>query len=333
MSVMDRPTLLDIAKASDPDGRPAKVIELLNQMNPIVQDAPAFASNAPMGNRVTVRNALPTISTGKVNKGVEKSRGTTKQLVDTIGIFVGRSEIDLKQKRIIGEEAYAAERSRQDRGFEEAFAQRIASEILYGDELTDDAGFTGLAARLDALATAITGSQVHSMGSPGGGDTTSIYAIDWGEFGAHLIYPKEGAGVAAGLLVQNKLDQEGEDDAGRKMRIDVTLYDWFIGLAVKDARRIARLANIDRSDALVDAPTQGNLLFKLGRMISAMPAPAGYKRVLYTHRDIEAAMWQQVATKASQVTIQEYLGQPTAHFRGFPVRVLDQMSGAEATIS
>lgn len=331
---MDRSTLLDIAKATQPNGMPAKVIELMNQKNPIVQDAPAYPSNAPMSNRITVRNALPTVSTGKINKGVARSKGGTRQLIDTIGIFNGRSEIDIRLKRTMGMTAYNAERDRQSRGFEEALVQRVALELIYGNELTAEEGFTGLAPRLAALASAITGSQVVSMGSVTGSDGTSMYIVDWGEDGAHLIYPKDGIGVG-GLDIQNKGETDALDADNNPLRVDLTLYDWFVGLAVKDERRIGRIANIDISDANDDsgAPSQGKLTFKLADVLQSMPASTGYNRVIYTHRSIVAAFDKQAQMNASNVTIAEYLGQRMPHYQGIPIRVLDQMSAAESTVS
>lgn len=329
----DRSTLLDIAKATDPNGMPAKVIELLHQKNPIVQDAPVFPSNAPMGNRITVRSSLPAVSKGRINRGTARTKSATRQLVDTIGIFEARSEIDRKIMKTHGASAYAAERDRQDRAFQEALVQEVANEILYGDESVDEAGFTGLKERLDSLATAITGSQVRAPSvAPGGGDSTSMYIVDWGRDTVHLMYPEKGAGVA-GLETRNLLDQPVLDDEGLPFQADVTLYEWFVGLTVKDPRHIARIANIDRSDANLASPTQGLLTDLLIDTLTAMPSAVGLSRVIYTHRDIEAAFWKQARNNASMVTIREWLGMPMPHFNGVPIRTLDQMSGAEDTVS
>jgi hypothetical protein len=328
----DRSTLLDIAKATDPNGMPARVVEVLNQKSAIVQDAPAYPSNAPMGNKTTIRTALPTVTTGKINKGVTRSKGATKQIVDTIGIIEGRSEVDAKLLITLGDEAFQAERARQDRGFVEAMAQKMANLLLYGDELTDEAAFTGLSARLATLATAITGSQVRSMGSVTGGDGTSMYIVDWGEEGAHLAYPPKGKG-AAGLQVFNKGEVSAEDADGAAMQVYLTLYYWLVGLVVRDPRHIARIANIDRSDANAASPSQGLLTNLLIDTMTSMPSPMGMQRVIYTHRDIEAAFWKQARDNASMVTIREWLGQPTPFFQGYPIRTLDQMSGAESTVS
>jgi hypothetical protein len=329
----DRATLLDIAKQTDPDGKPAMVIEILNQKNPILQDAPAYPSNAQMGNRVTLRSALPTVGFSKVNKGVVRSKGGTEQKIDTIGLIAGLSEVDSKLRKIVGDGAFNAARMNEDRGFIESMTQLVALTTLYGDEKTNAASFTGLAPRMGATASAITGSQVWSMGSVSGGDGTSMYIVDWGRDSVHLIYPRDGAGVA-GVDVQDKGELRVTDVDGNPMMAFVTAYDWLVGLTVKDPRHIARLANIDVSDANVASPSQGKLIPALIDVLANMPDPAGSRRVIYCARRLWAAFWKQAIDKANAaLSMSDYLNQPTPHFLGYPIRTLDQISMAESTVS
>ena len=51
-------TLLDIAKATDPDGKIAKVAELLSQTNEILTDMPFVEGNLPTGHRGTIRTGF-----------------------------------------------------------------------------------------------------------------------------------------------------------------------------------------------------------------------------------------------------------------------------------
>lgn len=329
----DRATLLDIAKAQDPNGAPALIIEILSQMNPILQDAPAYASNAKMAERTTLRSSLPTVQFAQLNKGTVRSKGSYRQVVDTIGFLDGMSEVDCRLQKIEGEAAIRAYRDAEDKGFLEALNQKVALTMLYGDELYDPQSFTGLAPRLTTTATAITGSQVKSMGSVTGSDGTSIYVVDWGRQGAHITYPMNGTGVA-GVESRDLGEIRVNDADSNPLMAYVTQYNWLVGLAVKDPRHIARLANIDISDAGLEFPTQGTLWNALTDVITGMPSPMGMQRVLYTHRNIEAAFWKQAQNKSNNlITTREYLGEPVAHFRGWPIRSLDQMSAAESTVS
>src|SRR5690242_20143086 len=199
-------TLLDFAKSKDPNGAQAQVYELMNQYNPPMQDAPAFPSNAPLGNRTTYRRSLPALGTAKINKGVTRSKSTTDQRVDTIGYFAGRSEVDARIRKLEGDAAFTSKRQDEDKSFEEALAQLVCNTIFYGDVKTDEASFDGLAPRMNALnaGTDLTASQVWSQATGQavvGGDGASIYIVDWGERATHLIYPPQSI---AGLDVQDK---------------------------------------------------------------------------------------------------------------------------------
>jgi len=212
-----RPTLLDIAKMADPDGKPAQVLEILNQTNLILPDAPAYPSNAPVGHRVTMRTSLPTAAFTKLNKGVVRSKGTTEQRTDPIGMIAGLSEVDAKLEAIVGASAFAAERQLQDAGFMESMSQLVANTMLYGDTKTNEASFDGLAPRLATEQTSsLLLSQVrklHASTQPNG-DGTSLYIVDWGERGAHIIYPQNS--TAASLTLRCTLSIPGEENSGER---------------------------------------------------------------------------------------------------------------------
>ena len=53
-------TLADWSKRRDPSGKTAKIIELLEERTPALQDAVTIEGNLPTGHRTTVRTALPT---------------------------------------------------------------------------------------------------------------------------------------------------------------------------------------------------------------------------------------------------------------------------------
>lgn len=332
MTTMNRLTLLDIAKRSDPDGKAATIIEVLNQVNPILQDAPASPSNAPTGNRVTVRSTLPTVNFRKINQGVTRSKSATRQTVDTIGFIDGRCEVDIRERKVIGDANFAAHKANENLAFVEAIGQKIAKTMIYGNELTEESSFTGLQPRLETAATAITGSQVakHHT-SPTGSDYTSIYIVDWSEMYVHLIYPRDGAGVA-GLDVRNVGEADVYDDDSNPFRGDITIYEWLLGLTVKDPRHIARLANIDVSQALTDTSTL--IKASLTGMLNGMPPQNGSNRVMYCSRNIKTAFENQVDAKSNVwFDYKEYLGERTLTFKGIPVRILDQISEAESLVT
>jgi hypothetical protein len=326
-------TLLDFAKSKDPNGSQAQVYELMNQFNPCMQDAPAYPSNAPLGNRTTYRRSLPAVGTAKINKGVTRSKSTTDQRVDTIGYFAGRSEVDARIRKLEGDGAFVSKRKDEDSAFEEALSQLVCNTMFYGDVKTDEASFDGLAPRMGALnaGTDLTTSQVWSQGTVTGGDGASIYIVDWGERAAHLIYPPTSI---AGLDVQDKGELSVNDADGNPMQAYVSLYDWFVGLVVKDPRHIARLANIDISDAALDTPTQGKLIDILEKIMAHMPDPGAAQRVLYCPFKLYSSFNKQARSFSNQaLQIRDYLGRPTPHFYEYPLRKVQQLSITEATVS
>lgn len=329
---MDRVTLADYLKQTNPDGTKAKIAETMTEKSRILRDAPTYPSNSIVGNRVTIRSSLPTVQAVKVNQGITRSKGSTRQEVNTMTMIQGRSEVDKRWIKIVGKKNFNKYRMSRDKSFLESIAQSHVNYVLYGDEDTDAAGFTGLATRMSTLATSIYGSQVRSMGSVAGGDGTSILVVDWGEDGASFIHPmddEDGAGVDSEDL--GMIDVPDAD--GNNFSAFVTEYTLITGLNVADPRRTARLANIDRSDAMSTSPTQGLLYDELTKIFNSMPSPVGFQRILYTHRDIITALEIQAKNTAKHVTIEEYMGEKVPHVRGFPVHTLDRMSGAESTVS
>ena len=53
------PTLLDLAKASDPGGKIAVIVEILNETNEILADWSFMEGNLPTGHRTTIRSGIP----------------------------------------------------------------------------------------------------------------------------------------------------------------------------------------------------------------------------------------------------------------------------------
>ena len=328
-----RMTLLDYAKSQDPDGSQAQVIELMNQYNPWVQDATATPANAPLGNRTTLRRSLPVVGTAKINKGVTRSKSTSDQRTDTIGYFAGRSEMDVRLRMLEGSAAYLKKRSDETAAFEEALAQAVSLTMAYGNIVSDEASFDGLAPRMAALnpGTDLTASQVWSMGSVTGGDGCSIYIVDWAANMTSLIFPPNSV---AGLQVNDKPDLPVNDVDGNSFQADVMTYDWFVGLCVKDPRHVARLANIDLSDAIIDSPTQGIILDKLEQIFSRMPDPGPAQRVMYCPIALWSGFTKQARTRANlALQIIDYLGKPTPAMWGYPLRKVQQLATNEATVS
>lgn len=341
MAITDgRITFIDFIKGVDPTGtRLMPIAEVLNQVNPPLQDGDILPSNSDTGNRVTMRAGLPVVTTGKIDKGIPRSKSVTEQRTDGMSLFVGRKEMDVRQKKVFGQDKYNQKRASEDLAYAESFSQYIAQQFLYGSVNADEATFNGLSVRTPALqqpGPGVGSSQVWSMGTVTGGDGASIYIVDWGERGVHWIRPMNDT-ANGGLDLKDYPNEPVNDVDGNPFHADVTEYNWMIGISVEDPRRLARLANIDISDAtLGTGMTQGRLGDKLMQVIGRMPPRAGYKRVMYAPLDIIIAFQNQVQNVGAgvPVTRAEYMGEPDVpHWMGIPMRQLDQASRSEATVS
>lgn len=327
-----RPTMLDIAKRLDPSGKIADIVEVLQESNAIIQDAPSYESNATMGNRVTLRSSLPTIGFTRINEGIKPTKSTTKQVVDSMGILGGRSEVDLKQKIALGGEAnFNAYRLSEDDAFLEKFGQVAAYNVLYGNEASDSTAFTGFMARLGALSNATVVS-----GGSSDTDNCSILCIDWHERYCHLIHPQ---GTQIGLQSRDLGEQSVEDGitTGAKFQAMVQAYDWALGLTVKSPKHIGRIANIEVSAlATVSGMNYAgpNLTHKVIDLLGKMDPQGAGTRVLYMPSVVLSA-FQKLALDKSNVNLGtgEWAGQPVTTFQGIPMRRVDQMLLNEQLVS
>lgn len=337
-----RSTFLDIQKMIGQDGKPLPIAETLNQVNKALQDAPILPSNAPLGHRVTYRLGLPAISTGKVDRGIPKSKSTTTQSNESMGFFTARSEVDLKQRHMLGDEMFDAHRATLDAAYAEAFAQFVTAQLFYGSVLSDEATFEGFIPRMPNLQRPFpgptgNGSQVMSNGIVTGGDGTSIIVVDWAPRGCHLIYPM--GSKSGGLTEINYDDAMGipvTDVNGLQFQAAVTEWIWNIGLAVEDPRRMARIANVDIADASLGAnATQAQIIDSLIELTALMPDPAGFNRVAYMHPLLLSAFHKQTihTTNTLLIHLSEYLGALTPHFEDIPFRRVDQLLSSEGTVS
>jgi hypothetical protein len=187
------PTLIDVAKRTDPDGKPAKVAEMLTQTNEVLNDIGWDEGNLPAGHRVTQRTGLPTVYYRLLNQGVPKSKSTTAQIDEACAIIEGRSEIDVKVADFGGNAA--AYRASEAYAFTEAMNQQFAKTLFYGNSGVDPEQFTGLAIRYSSTA-AKNGQNIILAPTGGGGDNSSIYLVVWGPESIFGIYPEGLAGRA-----------------------------------------------------------------------------------------------------------------------------------------
>lgn len=222
------PTLADLAKRLDPDGKVDQIVEILNQTNEILDQMVWIEGNLPTGHRSTIRTGLPQPTWRKLYGGVQPSRSTTVQVTDNTGMLEAYAEVD---KALADLNANSAEfRLSEDRAHIEGMNQEFAQTLFYGNEGTEPEAFTGFAPRFNSLS-AENGDNILDGGGEES-DNTSIWLVVWGQNTVHGIYPK---GSTAGLQSDDKgqVTIEDVDGSGGRMEAYRTHYLW---------KRVARRA-------------------------------------------------------------------------------------------
>lgn len=323
------PTLLDLAKRTDPDGNIADIVEILNQTNEVLDDMVWMEGNLVTGHRTTIRTGLPTPTWRKMYGGVQPTKSTTAQITDNTGMLEAYAEVDKALADLNGNTA--SWRLSEETPHIEGMSQEIAQTIFYGNEGTEPEAFTGLSPRFNNLTTSNSADNVIDGGGSGT-DNASIWLCVWGPNSGFGITPK---GSKAGLQMEDKgqVTIENIDGAGGRMEAYRTHYRWDAGLTIRDWRYFVRIANIDRSALTVDAATGANIPNLMFEAQQRLPNMNG-RAVWYMDRGIATKLGQQssLLTKNSSLQIENTGGRITTSWLGIPIRRVDVLSPDEALV-
>ncbi|HHK8874971.1 TPA: major capsid protein [Escherichia coli] len=318
-------TLADWGKRVDANGKIDKIIELLGQTNPILEDMPFVEGNLPTGHRTTVRSGLPTATWRLLNYGVQPSKSTTVQITDSAGMLEAYAEVDKSLADLNGNTSEF--RLSEDRAFIEAMNQQMAQTLFYGDTSVNPQQFMGLSSRYSSKAAG-NGQNIIDAGGTGT-DNTSIWLVVWGENTVHGIFPK---GQKAGLQHQDLGEQTLVDANGGKYQGYRSHYKWDNGLTLRDWRYVVRIANIDVSDLSV-AGSAANIVTLMIKALHRIPNRGMGKPVFYMNRTLGQALDLQSLDKASlALTVKETEGDWWTSFRGIPIREVDAILETEARV-
>jgi hypothetical protein len=335
---VQNPTLLDLAKVTDPDGSIAAVVEILNETNEILADMTWMEGNLPTGHRTTVRSGIPAPTWRKLYGGVQPNKSTNVQVTDNTGMLEAYAEVDKALADLNGNTA--AFRLQEDRPHIEGMNQEIVDTLFYGNEDTEPEAFTGLAPRFANL-TADENSDNVIDGAGSGSDNASIWLVVWGPNTCHGIIPK---GSTAGIQVTDKgqVTLEDASDGSNTGRMEAyrTHYRWDAGLSVRDWRYIVRISNIDKS-LLTETFTSGvfssgaNLPSLMFQAMDLIPNLSAGRPAFYMSRDIKTWVRRQsaAAVHLSTLTMENVGGGMVESFHGIPLRRCDSLSADEAALT
>lgn len=325
------PSIVDVAKRTDPDGKIAKLAELLNQTNPVLDDAVWVEANGALDHTVTVRTGLPTVYFRMLNQGVPPSKSQTAQVKEAMSIMEAYSEVDKDLAMLNGNTAEF--RLSEDRAFIEAMNQKQAQTVFYGNPQLDPKAYAGLAARYSTKAGAVNGRNILLAGGAGV-DNSSIWLVVWGDNTVFMTYPK---GSQAGLLANDLGEDTSIDSLGGRLQVLRSHYQWKAGLVVKDWRYVVRIANV--SAAALAGGSPPDLTKLMQQAIDLIPSISMGKATFYMTRGAAGAVRDQAAAKTGNVlTVEAGLTQlgtniVTQRFLGIRLQVVDALLSTEATVA
>lgn len=328
------PTLLDVAKRLDPNGKIDMIAEILTQTNEVLDDMVWKEGNLPTGHKGTIRTGLPTPTWRKLYGGVQPGKSTTAQVIDSCGMLEAYAEVDKALADLNGNEA--AFRLSEDKGHIEGMSQELAQTLFYGNEATEPEAFTGFGPRFNDQSAPNGDNIITSADTPDGNDNTSIWLVVWGD-NVHGIYPK---GSKAGLQMKDKgqVTIENVDGNGGRMEAYRTHYRWDAGLHVKDWRYVVRI-NIDQEDLTKNAATGPDLIDLFAQAVEMIPNINGGRPVFYCNRKVRGFIRRQIMNKTvnstlsiEQITRANGALVRTPMYDGIPIRRCDQITNTESGI-
>tara|TARA_B110000467_G_scaffold148435_1_gene154307 strand:+ start:143 stop:1147 length:1005 start_codon:yes stop_codon:yes gene_type:complete len=326
------PTLADVAKATDPDGKISTIVEILNETNEILEDMVWVEGNLPTGHRTTIRAGLPTPTWRKLYGGVQPTKSTNVQVTDTTGMLEAYAEIDKALADLNGNSS--AFRMTEDKAHIEGMSQEFAATLMYGNEGSAPEEFTGFAPRFNDNSGPANADNI-ILGGGSGSDNSSIWLISWGANTVHGIYPK---GSKAGLQFNDKGQVTIEDSDGSnggRYEAYRSHYRWDCGLSVRDWRYVVRICNVDNSALQADkGGSSADITDLMAQALELLPNASSGRPAFYMNRTLRSTLRRQIANTTNvNLTMDQVGGKHVMSFDGIPVRRCDMLTSTEATIS
>lgn len=321
-------TLAEWGQFFKENGQPHDVIELMDQDNSINDDIPWMEANSEDGHKSVIRTSLPTVYWRRLYQGVPYSKTGVSQVKDACALMEARNNIDKKLLDLHGSQA-AAYRAQEDRGFLEAFRQKLATTLFYGNSNTTPDEFNGLGMR---YPTKSSPNVVDAAGS--GSACTDMWGIVWGGTDVHGIFPK---GSKSGLSMRVLPEQDVLDASNNPYRAVATLFEWNVGLTVRDWRSVVRICNIDTTKLTLKKGETGFVDLHRLTIIAKNKIPTAKRNrlVWYCNQDVMTALELQASDAGNvQLMYGELFNSKNVPFlHGRPVRQCDAILSTQTALS
>lgn len=345
------PTMLDLASRMV-NGKQQPIAEMLSQSIALYDDLPMREANEIGGHEGVFRTSIPAGAWRGYNQGTPYSKSTTAKFRIGVGELVDYSQVD----RTLAEDSGDIEQFRlnEDAAFLEGMGQTLEQTCFYGNTLATPQQFMGLSGFYNSLNSDIAtggaqnGANVIDAGGTGTSNA-SMWLLCLGERTIYGIFPRSSK---VGLSMEDKGDVTPAFDAvGNRYEAFTSWFRCQMGLVPEDWRYGARIANIDTTNAGLAGPNAYDIfagmaeiayfppaLGKRASGISKTDAPTdsvpSIRPIWITNRTVRH--WMDVqAMRGRNVLLQlpDYAGIVTDSWRGYPVRVSDQILVTEARVT
>ena len=296
------------------------IAEVLSEYQEIFQDAVFREANSETHHIHTQRMALPTGTWRNVNGGIAPESSTTKQVTENIGMLESISNIDEAIVEMSGNKTEF--RAGEDAAFLEGFAQSFADAFIYGNCAANPEQINGLGPRYNLLALA---NVVQGGGS--GGDTTSLWCVQWGWNKVFYVYPKGHPSV--GLMALDMGKRYVKDSGGTNEFLAWTShFKMKLGLVIRDDRCVQRVANIEAAGA-ANIFNPDLLVGRLNKMPSR-----GKGAVIYVNETLLSQMDVDAMDKSNVLySPGEPYGDDITRFKRKPIRLCEAIIDAETAVA
>jgi hypothetical protein len=224
-------------------------------------------------------------------------------------------------------------RQQKDANKVEAMGQKAEDLVIYGNIGTDPGAFNGLGTRFNSSTTRPNGSTTYPynvvLAGGSGGDTTSIFVVQWGVNKVYGIYPKN---LPGGLQIEDLGKHTANTNtlaAPKYMEVLRTHFAWHLGLVVEDERCVQRLANIEVSGS-ANIFDEDQLITLLNNLPDRGAAPG---TIIYASRSICNQLDIAAKDKMNvRYEVDNVWGGNVTMFKGIPVRLAEGISEAETAV-
>lgn len=321
----------ELSKRLDPKGGFLSIFEAMKEVLPELNRIPAVPCNAgPYQHKVLRRTSQPSGSWTKFGEGVASQASTTQVVTFNCSILEALSEVNANLiDSIVGADMREQARRQEDIAFVQGMTEQVWDTVITGTT-------TGAPEQIDGLQqylTTLTQTMVLDGGNSGG---TSIYVADFAPDACHFIYPPAVERGALGLVMDTNPDggngkvwTTNANDSTKKLLVYRTLFQWWLGLVVRDELRIGRYANIN-------ATVGGSNTFDENKLIELLNN-GKFRRgtTILCTKEMKTQMHIRLKDKANvNFSLAQGLGGvPILQFLDVPVFRCDAISTSESTIT